>query len=252
LRILRRFAASFGLLMLTALSLAAQQSATGQYFFPAVSAVTSGGASPEAVLLINPEPVSSQTSSSSESSWPLPYVYGGMALTTGGGYSPAAGSLGGGLDLDNSRLIALAEASVENAHKLDSGTGTELHLLARSFLRTERGWYFGGGAQWNKLSTVLYDKQAWRPVFGGGKDFTRESFSARAQVVYLLPGTDHLNAVQGPEISLWLPSPASSRHFFYRQTFGVYGYHQTSVPGNPGTNIRSMTSSSEFTVLYRF
>jgi hypothetical protein len=149
-------------------------------------------------------------------------------------------------------VLGLAEASLENAHKLDSGTGTELHVLARAFLRTGQGWYFGGGTQWSRLSTILYAKQAWRPTFGGGKDFARESFSGRVQAVYVLPGTDHLNAVQGPEISLWLPSPASKHHFFLRETVGIYEFHQTSVPGNPGTNVRSVTNASQSMILYRF
>lgn len=186
------------------------------------------------------------------SDWPLPYIYGGLALSAGAGYSPAAGKLGGGLNLESARLIALAETSVENAHKQDSGTGTELDLKGRAFVRASAGWYFGGGAQWSKLSTILYDKQAWRPTFGGGKDLFRENFSMRAQVLYVLPGSDHLNAVQGPEISLWVPSPASRSHLFYRQTLAIDGFHQTSVPGNSGVNERYLASFLEFTAMYRF
>jgi hypothetical protein len=149
-------------------------------------------------------------------------------------------------------LIVLAETSLQDAHKQDSGTGSELDLKGRAFFRTDRGWYFGGGAQWSKLSTAIYAKQAWRPTFGGGKDLFRENFSMRTQVLYVLPGSDHLNAVQGPEISLWLPSPASRSHFFYRQTLGIYGFHQTSVPGNSGVNQRYLASFLQFTAMYRF
>jgi len=63
--------------------------------------------------------------------------------------------MGGGLNLDSAHFIALAESSVENAHKQDSGTGTELALKARTFVRAGAGWYFGGGAQWSKLNTIL-------------------------------------------------------------------------------------------------
>jgi hypothetical protein len=124
--------------------------------------------------------------------WPLPYIYGGLGLSGGAGYSPAAGAVGGGLNVDSSRLILLAESSVQNAHKQDSGTGSELDLKGRAFLRASAGWYFGGGAQWSKLSTAIYDKQAWRPAFGGGGDLLRENFSMRAQILYVLPGSDHL------------------------------------------------------------
>lgn len=183
---------------------------------------------------------------------PRPYAYGGLALNSGGGYSPAAGSGGAGVDFEISRLTALTEFSAANATKQDSGTGYELHAKSRAFLRTRNNWFYGGGAQWNRLATSAYSKEFWRPAFGGGKDIFRESISMRAQVLYVLPGTDHLNALQGPEISLWLPSPASAKHFFYRQTIGIYEFHQTSVPGNPGTDNRSVASFSEFTMMYRF
>jgi len=187
-----------------------------------------------------------------ESFWPRPYAYGGFALSYGAGYSPVAGVFGSGLDIENSHFIFSGEGAIQNAHKLDSGTGTEYQLQARSFLRAENGWYLGGGAQWSKLSTSEYAKQEWRPTFGGGKDFMRENFSMRAQAVYVMPGTDHLNAVQGPEVSLWLPSPASKNHFFFRHTTGIYEFHQTSVPGDSGTNIRMASAFVNLAAMYRF
>lgn len=187
-----------------------------------------------------------------ESAWPRPYAYGGLQMSKGSGYSPAAGSAGVGLNIDTNHAIALTEFSADNAHKQDSGTGHDLYFQARAFYRTSRGWYVGAGTQWNKLITDPYSKEAWRPAFGGGKDFMRENFSMRAQVMYILPGTDHLNAVQGPEIALWLPSPESRSHFFYRQTIGLYDFHQTSVPGNPGTNVRGESTFLNCTVMYRF
>jgi hypothetical protein len=185
------------------------------------------------------------------STGPRPFVYGGLALSRGG-YDPAGGIVGTGLNVESARFLFWAEASADNLHKRDSGTGRDLGLKARVFFTTSRGFFFGGGAQWSKLTTVLYSKQAWRPTFGGGKDFIREDFSMRAQVIYVLPGTDRLNASQGPEISLWLPSPARGRHWFYRQTLGLYEAHQTTVPGNRGTGERFLTSFLNMTVLYRF
>jgi len=235
--------------LLVAFSCAAQ-------LFPAVTAGSASPASDDpresppatASLLVS----SGQGHSAESSFWPLPYIYGGLALSRGASYSPAAGTVGGGLNIDSTHLIVLIETSAQNAHKQDSGTGSELDLKGRAFLRTGVGWYFGGGAQWSKLSTALYDKQAWRPAFGGGKDLFYENFSMRAQILYVLPGSDHLNAVQGPEISLWMPSPASRSHLFYRQTLGIYEFHQTSVPGNPGLNQRYVASFLQFTAMYRF
>lgn len=182
---------------------------------------------------------------------PHPYAYGGLALESGG-YSPAAGTAGTGLSLDTTHVVALAELWADNAHKQDSGTGHDVGVRARAFYPIKQGWYLGAGAQWDKLITSIYSKQAWRPTFGGGRDVIRESFSLRGQVMYVLPGTDRINAVQGPEISLWLPSPATRSHILYRQTLGLYEFHQSAVPGDSGTQDRSIAAFSEFTVMYRF
>jgi hypothetical protein len=191
-------------------------------------------------------------SSNLQSSWPHPYAYGGLALSQGSGYSPAAGSAGAGLNIETNHLIDVTELSADNAHKEDSGTGHDLYFQARGFYRIRRGWYLGGGAQLNRLITDPYSKESWRPAFGGGKDLLHQDFSMRAQVLYIMPGTDHLNAVQGPEIGLWLPSPVTRSHFFYRQTLGLYEFHQTAVPGNSGTNVRGESAFVTCTVMYRF
>jgi len=182
---------------------------------------------------------------------PHPYAYGGLSLESGG-YSPAAGTVGAGLNIDATRAIAIAELWADNAHKQDSGTGHDVGIRARAFYPIKHGWYGGAGVQWNKLVTSIYSKQAWRPTFGGGKDVIRESFSGRAQLMYVLPGTDRINAVQGPEISLWVPSPATRAHILYRQTLGLYEFHQSAVPGDSGIQDRSIAAFSEFTVMYRF
>ncbi len=228
-------------------ALAQQDSRNEQ--FPAVEVAGSSGAANSSV---RPVSESASPSSGSKSLWPRPYAFGGFAPSAGAGYSATAGTIGGGLDFETSRLIAVTELSIEDAHKLDSGTGTETHFMTRLFVREPGTWYFGGGVQWSELDTALYSKHAWRPGFGAGKDFIHETFSARAQALYLLPGTDHLNGVQGPELSLWVPSPAVHRHWFYRQVVGIYEFHQTSVPGNPGLDDRSASTFLELTVMYRF
>jgi hypothetical protein len=182
---------------------------------------------------------------------PRPYAFGGLSLN-GGGYGATAETLGGGLDFDTNKIIAIAEISADNAHKRDSDTGRDLFIKARAFYNARNGWYFGGGVQQNRLETVAYSKQAWRPTFGGGKDLIRETFSLRAQALYVLPGTDHLNATQGPEISVWLPSPASKAHWLYREAIGIYEYHQTAVTDNAGTESRYVTAFTDFAIQYRF
>lgn len=210
------------------------------------------GAAPAASATLYVSPASSpEPNSVHYSLWPRPYVDGGLSLMQGG-YFPAAGNMGAGVNIEALRFIAVAGASADDAHKLDSGTGHDAYIEARGFLRLGQGWYAGGGAQWNKLTTDAYSKQAWRLAFGAGKDLFRDTFSLRAQALYVLPGTDRLNASQGPEISLWWPSPATNHHLFYYQTIAIYGAHQTSVPGDPGTNVRYVNAFASFAVMYRF
>jgi len=242
----------FAPLLLIARLASAQQLAS---VLPTPSSESPGGSgavpASSAALYVSPVPASERSNSAHYSLWPRLYVDGGLSLMQGG-YFPAAGSLGVGLNVEAPKFMVVAGASADNGHKLDSGTGHDAYVQARTFLRFKRGWYCGGGAQWNKLTTDVYSKQAWRPAFGGGKDLFRDDFSMRTQVLYVLPGTDRLNASQGPEISLWLPSPVANRHLFYHQTIGIYGAHQTSVSGDPGTNVRYLSVFAGFTVMYRF
>jgi hypothetical protein len=168
----------------------------------------------------------------SDPSWtPHPIVFGGPSLV-GSGYQSFALNAGGGFLINADRLVGDVEGSYENARKTDDNTidnisGHERFLQGRFFYHYSQGLYFGGGAQWSETSTTNYDKSAWRPTFGAGGDHFGNGYSMRWQAVYVMPGTDHYNAVQGPELQFWLPSPSSRSHFFYRQTIGIYEYHAT-------------------------
>jgi hypothetical protein len=185
------------------------------------------------------------------SALPHPYAYFSGELN-GGGYEPVAFASGAGLDWERTRWFALAETSRDNARKQDSGTGRGQHLQGRLFYRLGDHWYAGAGAQWSKLTTDLYSKQAWRPTFGVGRDWLLNDFSMRGQVMYVLPGTDHLSASQGPEISIWIPSPKTRSRFFFRETVGIYEFHQTATPSDPGTENRSASASIQMGLMFRF
>lgn len=165
-------------------------------------------------------------------SWiPRPILFAGPSFV-GNGYQEVAESVGVGLLLNAKRLMSNAEGRYMNARKTDDNTlnnrkGHERYLQGRLFYKVRPNLYFGGGAQWSETSTTNYTKQAWRPTFGGGGDHFAADWSCRWQLLYIMPGTDRQNAVQGPEFQLWLPSPASKSHFFYRQTLGVYEFHTT-------------------------
>jgi hypothetical protein len=247
----KRFTRRMSAIVLFALPSLAQQPLSPQPLLGANDGSMALSLASPAVPVMPLRPESPSATPAWYSAWPRPFAYSGLALSRGG-YQPTGGIVGTGLELENTKILFLAEASADDLHKRDSGTGNDLALKSRIFFTAPRGFFFGGGAQWSKLTTVLYSKQAWRPTFGGGKDFIREDFSMRAQVVYVLPGTDRLNASQGPEMSLWLPSPSHGRHWFYRQTLGLYEAHQTAVPGNPGTEYRFLTSFLDMTVMYRF
>ena len=114
-----------------------------------------------------------------------------------------------------------------NDATLNNHSGRERFLQGRLFYPWRRSLYFGGGAQWSQTATTNYTKSAWRPTLGLGGDHFAENMSARWQVMYITHGTDHSNALQGPELQLWLPSPASKSHFIWRITLGIYEFHTT-------------------------
>jgi len=202
---------------------------------------------------------------------PRPYAYAGAGLM-GGGYAPLAAEGGVGLEIDSRHLIASAEGSYDNGHKTNDADqpnpkGHDRGLAAATYFRTSSGWFAGVGARWSQLSTTNYKKGGWRPTFGGGKDYFHKKcaaedcatdFSMRLGVDYVLPGTDHSNAVQGPLISFYMPSPSAKGHIFFRETIGIYEFHETvTEPSNiPLTRQqigdRSCTSFGELTLMYRF
>jgi hypothetical protein len=196
-------------------------------------------------------------------SWmPHPIVFGGPSLV-GNGYQTAALNAGGGFLIGSKQLFSDVEGRYMNARKTDDNTvdndsGHERFLLGRAFYRVRPGLYFGGGAQWSETSTTNYDKQAWRPTFGLGGDHFGNGYSLRWQTLYIMPGTDRANAMQGPEIQVWFPSPASSSHFFFRETLGIYEFHETITdPTNASLTAqqksdRSAAAFADFAVGWRF
>jgi hypothetical protein len=197
------------------------------------------------------------------SSWiPRPMVLVGPSLV-GNGYQPLALSGGAGLLLNSSHLESNLEARYMNARKTNDNTvnnkkGHERYLQGRVFYRFRPTLYFGGGAQWSETSTTNYTKKAWRPTFGLGGDHFGDGYSLRWQTLYVLPGTDHVNALQGPEFQLWFPSPVSTKHFFFRQTLGIYEFHTTVTdPANLSltaqqTADRHSAAFLDFTFGWRF
>lgn len=168
-----------------------------------------------------------------------PYALGSLNLN-GGGYSPVSVSVGAGVDGETNHVIGTAEADYEFVRKINDGTvdnakGRVRSLSGRVFGRLNSGWYLGGGMQWNQLATTNYSKSVTRPVFGGGKDIVHSDFSMRAQAVYLLKGNDWQNGTQGPELSVWFPSPSQHGHVFYRLAVQISHFHGTVDSPNPVT-----------------
>jgi hypothetical protein len=187
-------------------------------------------------------------------SWlPRPVLYSGPSLL-GGGYQPLAGKLGVGLLLNSRVFLGDFEANYMNARKTNDNTvnnrkGHERGLQGRLFYRVRRGIYVGGGAQWAETATTNYTKKAWRPAFGAGGDYFDERLSCRWQLLYITKGSDRSNGLQGPEFELWLPSPASRSHFFYRQKIGAYEYH-TSVTDPTDRALTALQTSQRSRVVF--
>ncbi len=215
--------------------------------------------------------------------WPRPFIYGGLGLN-GGGYAPLSGKVGAGLRIDQEHLTWSASAAYDNSHKSNDNTvgntsGHQRALDSSIYYRFSNGWFAGGGASWSELSTTNYTKQGFHPSVGGGKDYFHKDcaaencvtrWSMRLQVDYKLKGAEHVDArgcsvpngqctndLQGPMVSFFLPSPAMAGHLYWRETVGIYTFHDTVTSTDPALTAlqkshRSATAFLDFTMMYRF
>lgn len=206
-----------------------------------------------------------------QSFMPHPYV-GVSAELMGGGYAPLAAKGTIGFQVQSRWLSFDASAAYDNGHKSNDGTqpnpkGHDRYLATTAYLRLPSGWFVGPGARWSQLSSTNYTKSAWRPTFGGAKDFLTSDclkencvgqFNFRISADYVLPGNDWQNGSQGPSISFWFPSPSVRRHFYLRETIEVYRFHDTVTDRTDLALTReqqrnhSHDSFAEFALIFRF
>jgi hypothetical protein len=174
---------------------------------------------------------------------PRPYIYFGPSFM-GGGYAMFAYTLEAGMNIEATHFITRADASYDNGHKVDDGTGPnpkgrDRYLDGAFYFRPalpgwKRGLYFGGGYKWNELSTTNYHKESGRYMVGGGYDWflrvcesCRRDLSMRLNVDWVTAGNDWENGSHGPDITVTMPSPREHRHWFLRQEIGIYMFHTT-------------------------
>jgi hypothetical protein len=216
--------------------------------------------------------------------YPEPYAYSGLGLSRDAGYGLAYGEVGVGFMVNTRHFIANADATYDNGRKVSDGTGNnpkghDRSLGANTYYKFRAGWFLGAGASWSQLSTTNYSKQAWNPSVGGGWDYLNKNcagedcvfnWSLRAQVDYLLPGSEHVNrqgcsvpdgqctnGVQGPQFLFYLPSPASNSHFILREALSITDAHATVTSTDPTLTAEQLAEKSragfaEFTLMYRF
>lgn len=216
--------------------------------------------------------------------YPQPYIYGGLGLSRGGGYGLASVEVGVGVMINTQHFIWNAVATYDNAHKVADGTGNnpkghDRRVATSAYYKSPTGWFLGAGASWSQLSTTNYSKQSWNPSVGGGWDYLNKDCAAqdcvvkwsfRAQVDYLLKGSEHVNrqgcsvpnghctnGVEGPKFLFYLPSPVSNSHLIFRDTLGIYDSHATVTSADPTLTAeqigqRSRAVFAEYTLMYRF
>lgn len=173
-----------------------------------------------------------------------PYLYGGFAPSNAG-YVWHAEIAGTGLDFQSKHVLGTAEIWVDNAHKVGTNFGYDFGWKVYGFYKFNNNWFAGGGFRWSEYKESRFTKQSSRPVLGLGKDIKTDE--VRLQGLYVFRGDDTLNGLQGPELSLWIPSPSrKSRHFFWRQTLGAYSFH------NVGTSNRGTCAFAQETIMWRF
>jgi hypothetical protein len=200
---------------------------------------------------------------------PHPYFSVGPSLM-GGGYAPLAYRAEAGLDLESTHAIIRALGAYDNGHKTNDNDqpnpkGHDRYLEGAAYYRSTRRWFFGTGWRWSQLSTTNYTKGGSRPEIGGGYDLVtrpcdgcRRTFSMRFNVDWVMTGNDWQNGSHGPSITTTIPTPSEKRHWFFRETLGIYRFHTTvTAPNDPVLTRwqlahRNTTSYLDFAAVYRF
>jgi hypothetical protein len=184
---------------------------------------------------------------------PRPHLYAENAFTpSGAGYGSGwAGSLG--ISCEEKRISASVEVSYGAEGKTGDTTpispGHTRSAAGLAFYRFGNS-FLGGGAGFGETLTTLYSKYAWYPAVGGGRDFVGGRFQAtyvrnmNEFTRYPVPQTDLTpppnfigrytpttckcnNGVQGIDVDMWAPSPASRHHFFFRANVEPIWFHET-------------------------
>jgi hypothetical protein len=229
-----------------------------------------------ALLLVAPVAMMAQsysgqdTANASSISRPRPYFYGGLDLD-GNGSAVLNYAIGAGIQENTNRFIFDASAAYANTRKTNDNTinnhsGRTRHLAAAPRYRLPNGWFLGGGASWDELSTTNYVKQAFRPFIGGGKDWQITRITAD----YLWTASEHVNrqgclvphgqctnGVRGLNFMWFMPSPRSRSHVLFRMNLSSFWFHMTVTTTDPALTRKqeselSVGSDLEYTVLFRY
>jgi hypothetical protein len=203
---------------------------------------------------------------------PHPYVYVAPSLMPAG-YAVGAVRGEGGLNVESCHSVMTGGAAYDNGRAAnDKGPpnpkGHDRYLDGEVCFRPKlfSGRSFVGvGWRWNQHSTTNWTKTANRPQFGGGYDWIerpcstcRLDFSMRLEGKWFMAGNDWQDGSHGMEISMSIPSPRETGHWFYEQRTLIYSFHNT-VPKSDNTPLalsgrahRLFTGYVSFGILYRF
>jgi hypothetical protein len=204
---------------------------------------------------------------------PHPYVYVALSLMPTG-YVIGAIRAEGGLKVESCHWVIQAGAAYDNGRAAnDNGPpnpkGHDRYLDGGIYFRPGKWFsgasFFGVGWRWSQHSTTNYTKAGNRPQFGGGYDLMRRpcstctrDFSMRVEGNWFTAGNDWQDGSHGMEISISLPSPRETSHWFFQERVAVFTSHQTVTDR---TNMqmtlsqrahRSLTCDASLGIVYRF
>lgn len=179
---------------------------------------------------------------------PHPFVAGGIQMSNSGVQTVAGvGSVGltwhpKCLFFEATGDYIAARKSNDNTIGNDSGhtrrlEGVVLYPVGR--------WAFGGGYSYSKLDTTNYSKSSGHPEVGGAFEWKRKP--VRLQMLYVLPGSDWQNGVQGVKSVLFVPL---TKHIFTRIEGGGYrSYSTVTDPADASTTAMEKSHHDMFTVV---
>jgi hypothetical protein len=173
--------------------------------------------------------------------WVLPYADAGIGFYRRLDRANPSYNADAGVDLLHKKLLVEVEGGGDTADASRGSDGHTFRLHGLAFYRIASRWRLGAGVHFSEFSSSTYKKRDLWPTVAA----MYEHDWLRANIQYLLPGTNHDYRETGPLVDLRFHL---IKNFYFRQRSALL-FYRDALESPPG---RHVGSELTFGVLYEF